>query len=218
MKTGLLSSNYRLWLVEKYASEYVLKRIEDSEKISWAVLQWGTLEHNIGKRKFSLPNNFVPVTKSRLKILELENQEMKLTICALNSELAEAKKMLADNHPLVSLGDQLSKLKSINKKISLLAADIFYAVSQAVMPKASPEAISLGGVLIVGGLLEILGINDNKIISGIPNCIPSPSNLRYMLKKYREATFIRISGFVCNCPFRMSCNKGERDGVGCLVK
>ena len=40
-------------------------------------------------------------------------------------------------------------------------------------PKSSPEAIYLGGGLVVGGLLESLGINDNKIISGIPNFIPS---------------------------------------------
>ena len=42
-------------------------------------------------------------------------------------------------------------------------------MAQAVMPKASPEAISLGGGLIVGGILASLGINDNRIISGIPN-------------------------------------------------
>ena len=86
--------------------------------------------------------------------------------------------MLADTQPLVSLVSQLSKLNSINKGTSLLAADRFYAMSQAVILKAYTQAISIGGGLIVGGLLEILGINDNNIISGIPNCIPSPSNLR----------------------------------------
>ena len=77
--------------------------------------------------------------------------------------------MLADNHLLVSLGAQLYKINPINKRLSLLAADRFYVMTQAVMPKASPEEISLGGGLIVGGLLESLGINDNKITSGIPN-------------------------------------------------
>ena len=48
-------------------------------------------------------------------------------------------------------------------------ADIFYAISQAVMLKYPPEEISLGGGLIVAGILESLGINDNKIISGILN-------------------------------------------------
>ena len=71
-------------------------------KKSRAGLQRGTVEHNIGKREFSLPNNFVMVTKSRLKSLELENQEMKLTICTLNSELLEAKKVVADNQMLLS--------------------------------------------------------------------------------------------------------------------
>ena len=42
-------------------------------------------------------------------------------------------------------------------------------MDQAVIPKASPEAISLGVVLIVGGILASLGINNNKIISGIPS-------------------------------------------------
>ena len=84
-------------------------------KTSWACLQWGKVEHNIGKQECYLPNNCVPVTKSRLKSLELENQEMKLTICSLNAELADAKNMLADSQLLVSSGSQLSKLKSIRK-------------------------------------------------------------------------------------------------------
>ena len=79
------------------------------------------------------------MTKSWIKSFELENQEMKSTICALNAELAEAKEMLADNHPLVSLGAQLSKLYSINKQPPSLAANIFYAIAQAVMPNDSPD-------------------------------------------------------------------------------
>ena len=77
--------------------------------------------------------------------------------------------MLAENQTLVSLGAQLSKLKSINKRPPLLAADIFYAMDQAVMPKASPETIYLGSGLIVAGLLASLGINNNKTIYGISN-------------------------------------------------
>ena len=99
-----------------------------------------------------------------------------------------------------------------------MAADIFYAIPQEVIPKTSPEAIYIGGGLLVGVLLEILGINHNKIISGIPNYIPSPPNLRYVVKNYREDKFMRISGFVCNYPCSMSCNKGYRAGLGRLVK
>ena len=69
---------------------------------------------------------------------------MKSTICELNAVLAEAKEMLADNYPLVSLGSQLYKLKSIDKRPSFLAADRFYAMAQEVMPKVSPEEICLG--------------------------------------------------------------------------
>ena len=174
----------------------MLKKMEDHTKRSWAGLQWGMVGHNIEKRTSSLPNNCVPVTKSRLKSLELGNQEMNSSICTLNADLAEAKKVLANNQPLVSLGAQLSELKSINKRTSSLAADIFYDMSQEMTPKSSPEAISLGDGLIVGGLLASLGINNNKIISGIPNCIPSPSNLRYVAKKAYEATLMRITGFV----------------------
>ena len=94
---------------------------------------------------------------------------MKLTIYALNAELVEANKMLVENQTLFSLGSHFSKLKSINKQPSSLSTDRFYAMAKAVIMKASPEAISLGGGLIVGGLLESLGINDNKMISGIPN-------------------------------------------------
>ena len=142
---------------------------------------------------------------------------MKSIICTLNADLAEANNILADNQPLVSLGTQLSKLKSINKQPSL-AADRFYAMAQAVMPKASPEAISIGCGLVVSGLLASLGINDDKIISGISNCIPIPSNLRYVVKKTREATFTRIAGFVCNYPCSTSCDKGNCDRLGRLVK
>ena len=77
--------------------------------------------------------------------------------------------MLEYNQPLVSLGPQLSKLKSINKRPPSLAANRFYAMAQAVMPKASPEEIYLGVELIVSGLLESIGINNIEIISGISN-------------------------------------------------
>ena len=73
-------------------------------------LQQGTVEHTIGKRELSLPKNCALVTKLQLKSLELENQETKSTICALNVELTEARKMLSDNQMLVSAGAQLSKL------------------------------------------------------------------------------------------------------------
>ena len=82
-------------LVERYTFEVLLKKMEDYAKRSRADPKRGTVEHTIRKQEFSLPNNLVPVTKSRLKSLELENQEIKLTICALNSELEEAKRVLA---------------------------------------------------------------------------------------------------------------------------
>ena len=68
----------------------------------------------------------------------------------------------------------MSKLKSIKKRPSSLDADRFYAMAQAVIPKASPQEIFLGGGLVLGGLLEILGIKDNNIISVMPNYIPIP--------------------------------------------
>ena len=69
--------------------------------------------------------------------------------------------MLADNQPLVSLGTQLYRLKSINKLPPLLAAYRFYAMAQEAITKASPEAISIGGGFIVAGILESLSINNN---------------------------------------------------------
>ena len=39
-----------------------------------------------------------------------------------------------------------------------------------------------------------------------------------MAKKAREATFMRIAGFVCNYPWCMLCDKGERAGLGRLLK
>ena len=72
--------------------------------------------------------------------------------------------------------------------------------------------------MIVDGILASLGINDNKIISGIYNSIPSPSNLRCVVNKSCETTFMRIAGFAYNYPCSMSCDKGERDGIGRLIK
>ena len=66
--------------------------------------------------------------------------------------------------------------------------------------------------------MVILGINDNNVLSGIPNGIPSPSSLWYVAKKACEATFMRIAGFVYNYPYSVSCNKGERAGLGRMVK
>ena len=39
-----------------------------------------------------------------------------------------------------------------------------------------------------------------------------------MVKKTREATFVKIAGFVCNYPCSMSWDKGERTEPGRLVK
>ena len=61
-------------LVDWSAAEEVLKTMEDYAKIYRDGLHWGKVEYNIGKQEFSLPNNYVPVAKSRLKSLELENQ------------------------------------------------------------------------------------------------------------------------------------------------
>ena len=87
-----------------------------------------------------------------------------------------------------------------------------------MIPKESPEEISLGGGLTVAGLLKILSNNDNIITSGISNCIPSPSNLRYVMKKARKATFMRIAVFLFNYTCSMSCDKGERAGLVRLFK
>ena len=45
--------------------------MEYYEKRSRSGLQWETVEHNVVKRAFSLPKNCAPVTKLRLKSLEL---------------------------------------------------------------------------------------------------------------------------------------------------
>ena len=126
--------------------------------------------------------------------------------------------MLADNHPLLHLGDRLYKLKFINQRPTSLSVDHFYAMYQSVIPKASPEAISLGGGFIAGGILDSLGINYNKIIYGIPNGITITSILRYVLKKSREATFMIIAGFFCKYPCNMSFKKVYCAGLDRLVK
>ena len=72
------------------------------------------------------------------------------------------------------------------------------------------------GELIVGGLLESLGINDNNIIYGILNFIHSPSKLWYEVNKYYEDTFMRIAGFVCNHPCSILYYKGEHTGFSRL--
>ena len=82
----------------------------------------------------------------------------------------------------------------------MLAVYSFYAMSQAVMPKASTEAISIEVGLLVGVLLVIMFINYNKIISGIQNVIPSPSSLQYVIKKAREATFKIFQGLYVIIP------------------
>ena len=91
-------------------------------------------------------------------------------------------------------------------------------MAQSVIPKDSPEAICLGGGLVVGGLLASIGIKDNRIISGIPNYIPSSSKIQYAVKKSHEATFIRIAAYVCNYTCSMSCSEEERAGIVHLVK
>ena len=91
-------------------------------------------------------------------------------------------------------------------------------MAQAVIPKASLEEICLGGGLIVGGLLASLDINDDNIISGITNFIPSPSHLWCVVKKPCEGTFMSIVWFVFNYPCSMPYNNGGSAGIGRLVK
>ena len=125
---------------------------------------------------------------------------MNLTTCALNAYLEEDTKMLSENQTLLSVGSNFSKLKSINKQSSSLAVDVFYAISQAVMPKSSPEAIYIGFGLVVGGLLTIIGICNKNIIYRIPNGIPSPSRLCCVVKKSLKVKFMSIVGFFCKYP------------------
>ena len=91
-------------------------------------------------------------------------------------------------------------------------------MAQAVIPKASLEEICHWGGLIVGGFLASLDINNNIIISRIPNYIPIPSKFRCVVHKAREVTFMRITGFVCNYPCSMSFDKWWHAGLDRLVK
>ena len=72
--------------------------------------------------------------------------------------------------------------------------------------------------MILVGYLESIGVSNNKIIYGIPNYILSPSKLQYVVKKCREATFMRIARFFYNYPCSMSCKKVESADIGRLVK
>ena len=66
--------------------------------------------------------------------------------------------------------------------------------------------------------VDILGINENKIISGTLNGIPIPSSLWSMVKKPHKTTFMKIAGFSWKYPCIMSCNKGYRAWIGQMVK
>ena len=61
--------------------------------------------------------------------------------------------MLVDNQTLVSVGAQLSKLNPTNKVPPSLAVDICDDMAQTVIPKASQEAIYIGGGLLLVGIL-----------------------------------------------------------------
>ena len=110
------------------------------------------------------------------------------------------------------------KLKPINKRPTSLPMDRFYAMNQAVITKSSTKVIYLGGRLIVGGILASIGINDNNIISEIPNWIPSTSILWCAANKSREAKFVITAGFVCNYLCSISCKKGDHYRIVSLFK
>ena len=149
---------------------------------------------------------------------------MKSTICALNVELEEAKKMLADNQTLVIFGAQFSKLGSIKKQPSSLSEDICYAMSQAVITKGSPEAISHLGGLIVCVILASLVINNNNIISDASKGISEELSKAFDLslnqidnyRSYGEGTLLIVqttdSGG-CGVTNRLS---SELKNVGCI--
>ena len=99
--------------------------------------------------------------------------------------------MLADNQLIVFWGAHSYRLKLINKQPPSIAMDRFYAMSQAVVLKALPRALSIGGGLIVCGILASHSINDNNIIYGILDGIPISSSLWLVVKKSHEAAFMQ---------------------------
>ena len=50
------------------------------------------------------------------------------------------------------------------------------------------------------------------------NIIPSPLILWSVANKYREATFMRISGVLCKHPGKISGDKGDHSRLGRMVK
>ena len=70
--------------------------------------------------------------------------------------------------------------------------------------------------MILSGLFEIKREKQEEDIQ--ENDIDTPPSLWSVEKKYHEATFMRISGFVCKYTCSMSCNKGEGVRLGQMVK
>ena len=69
-------------IVEQSAAEEMLKTMYYCAKTSLAVLQWGTVEHDIGKRSFPLPNNCVgdQVATTYFGIIKQGNEVYQLRI------------------------------------------------------------------------------------------------------------------------------------------
>ena len=64
-------------------------------------------------------------------------------------------------------------------------------------------------------LTDLFGIQIEKQEKDMQeNRIPSKSSLWYVVNKVHEDKCMRIAGFVCKYPLRMSCNKGENTRLG----
>ena len=68
-------------------------------------------------------------------------------------------------------------------------------------------------------LPDLFEINSDKWEKDMwENGIPSTSSLPYVAKISHKAKFMRITGFVCKHPCRMSCENREHIRLGRLVK
>ena len=62
----------------------------------WLVPKWGVGNNRVGKKKFDLPNNYVPVTTLMPQDLQEDNAQTKIMIYSLNEELEMDKNTIEE--------------------------------------------------------------------------------------------------------------------------
>ena len=189
------------------------------------------VDHTIGTRTFPLPCNVIPIRKllfdelmTKASVSKRTEKELVSVKAERDEDRASRAKMaeqIANDATATKIGQRILD-RAMNAKIcaSTPLANQYYARAWAQCPKISAEALSMMAPLVIAAFLSDMNVDDLIGLENIPKSTPSPKLIRKIVRVSKQAVLIRIAKELeeGNVPFCMSHDKGERSGIGRLIK